>query len=168
MLREVRYDFLKYVRVIRMYMALLYGIEQAQVEMLLYVYSMKYFTWDDIKAYQKTIYFGLAAFQDLLEKKLIIVHAEYKKIKGSKATGRKKKEIMYKISSKGEGMCNKFYQFIEKERLLDVSSQSNVLVRYSKNKRVQTVKTMMLLLNKEIMEKRANENYIMDEFDLDF
>lgn len=164
MLRNVKADYLKYVRVVRTYMAMLYGIDNNQVEMLLYLYSFQYFTWDDIALFQKTIFFAKDAFEELLERKFIIIHAEFKK-KGKK---RKVKCISYKLGASGNNLCRKMYEFIEKERLLSISPQSNVLLRYKKNSRVIATKAVMAVLNAEILQKKADEAYEMNDIDLDF
>lgn len=171
---QAKPDYLKYYRVIRSYLALQHDIDNNQVEMLMYLYSFSYFTWDDIAPFQKTIFFARNAFDELVERMFINIYAEYKIEKGGRGRGRgggRKNRVncvTYKLSQKSKAICASFYAFMEKERLLEMNQHDNVLLRYNHSKRVVATRDMMFLLNKEIQLKRADSSYKMEEYDLDF
>jgi len=166
-------DYLRYLRVIRSYYCMLHSITVAQFELLSYVSAEKFFTFNEVNKFYRTIFLGNNAFVDLLERKFIVIYSTYgKNEKGNPVKrgrpGRKKTEIVYTCSCKTNMMMNNVYAFIEKQKELYYGAPGSPLTRYRKNRRVEPTKALIDEMNEEIRKKKADESYKMPDINLDF
>lgn len=100
-------DYLKYWRVIRYYVKAKYGISTADLDMLLFLYSEKYFSKDKFFEFDELMSWDENRFDNLLRDGWINV---FRKKQGNRRT-------VYEISYKGRRMIGTIYKKLNGEEL---------------------------------------------------
>lgn len=94
-----RFDYLKYWRVIRKFYCTKYDLSLADLEMILFLYSEDYFSYDKFEEYDTVMPWDKKRFQDLINRGIIEVFR--KKVPGRKA--------LYDLSMKHKRMVANIY-----------------------------------------------------------
>ena len=72
-MKKIGDDYLKYWRVIRYYIKNKYGLTQADLDILLFLYSEQYFTKDKFKEFDALVSWNVNRFDTLLRDGWIVV-----------------------------------------------------------------------------------------------
>lgn len=99
-------DYLKYWRVIRYFVKAKYGISTADLEMLLFLYSEKYFSKAKFDEFNELISWDVKRFENLLKNDWIVVFRK-----------RTKSRSLYEISYKGRRMIGSIYKKLNGEEI---------------------------------------------------
>ena len=100
-------DYLKYWKVIRYYVQAKYGIRSADLDMLLFLYSEKYFGKQQFNDFDKLLSWDINRFNRLLSDGWISV---FRKRQGNKKT-------LYELSYKGKRMISSVYKKLNGEEI---------------------------------------------------
>jgi len=100
-------DYLKYWKVIRYYVQAKYGIKSADLDMLLFLYSEKYFGKQQFNDFDKLLSWDINRFNRLLSDGWISV---FRKRQGNKKT-------LYELSYKGKRMISSVYKKLNGEEI---------------------------------------------------
>ena len=84
----MQFDYLKYWRVVRYYIKSKHGLTQADLDVLLFLYSEKYFDKDKFQEFNELLSWDVKRFDKLLKDKWIEVFR--------KRQGKKKGSIVYR------------------------------------------------------------------------
>ena len=95
-------DFLKYWRVVRFYVKLKYELNQEELEMLLFLYSERYFKRVDFEEYKKGMDWNEQHFKNLHKRGWIIT---FRNRRPSLKEG-----AIYQLSHKARGVIKSIYQ----------------------------------------------------------
>jgi hypothetical protein len=101
------HDYLKYWKVIRYYVQAKYGIRSADLDMLLFLYSEKYFGKQQFNDFDKLLSWDINRFNRLLSDGWISV---FRKRQGNKKT-------LYELSYKGKRMISSVYKKLNGEEI---------------------------------------------------
>lgn len=102
-------DYLKYLRVIRMWVKKEYNLTQYELECFLFLYSEHIFNRKRFDEYQSTLGFAKATFERFIKEGWIV---EFRKAYG-------RTQAMYELSAKCKMMINKVYKFLNMEERID-------------------------------------------------
>jgi len=116
------YDYLKYWRVIRYFIKAKYNISQAELDILLFLYSEKYFSKDKFEEFDKLLSWDENRFDKLLRDGWIALFRPYNQKTREKA--------LYEISYKGRRMVGSIYKKLNGEEI-PVSQSTNPI--FAKN-----------------------------------
>lgn len=100
-------DYLKYWRVVSYYVKVKYGLKQAELDALLFLYSEKYFGKDRFDHYNRILTWDTKRFSKLLSEKWIEVFR--------KRVGRHK--TLYQLSLKSTRLVEHIYQILNGEEI---------------------------------------------------
>lgn len=103
------YDYLKYWRVIRYFVKAKYGISTAELDMLLFLYSEKYFSKDKFDEFDELISWNVNRFDKLLRDGWIVVFR--KRVGNHKA--------LYELSYKAKRMIGSIYKKLNGEEIAE-------------------------------------------------
>ena len=112
-------DYLKYWRVIRYFIKSKYGLSQAELEMLLFLRSEKYFSKDSFDEYNELISWDKNRFEKLRSEGWIDVF-------------RKKEDnrrVVYQLSYKAQRMLTTLYKKLEGEEIPESKSSNPLFLR---------------------------------------
>lgn len=112
-------DFLKYWRVIRYFYKAKYGLNQADLEMLLFLSSEGYFTKDRFKEFEQLIGWDVKRFDRLRQQGWICVFR--KKLRQMKA--------MYELSYRTKRMITEIYKKLNGEELPESDSHNPMFLK---------------------------------------
>jgi hypothetical protein len=96
-------DYLKYYRVIKYYIGVRYNISEHDIDLLLFLYSEKYFTKKEVVLFQKIMPWESQRFSRLITEGWIDAFRP----------GSQGRTAIYQISMKGTIMLRTMYQYIE-------------------------------------------------------
>jgi hypothetical protein len=139
-------DYLKYWRVVRFFVMRKYKLNQADLDMLLFLYSESYFSRDRFDEYTKVMSWDTKKFNRLMREGWIVIFREHK---GNR-------RALYELSYKCKRMIDSIYKKLDGEEIPETTGGSNLFhknVSYSDRR----YKNMILAMNKEIREKKRNE-----------
>ena len=136
-------DYLKYWRVIRYFFIKKYNLKQADIEVLLFLYSEKYFGKDKFDEFDNLLSWDVNRFDKLLRDGWIEV---FRKRKG-------KKKTIYSISFKGKHMISSIYRKLNGEEIPE-SLDSNPLYHKNVSYSDKVYRNMITEMNAFIRQQR--------------
>lgn len=100
---DIRYNYLKYWRLVRYYIKREEGINEKDIDMLLYIYSERPFRWDYFNKYDTSFAFDSRRFGRFLQMGYITKYRDnYKNSAG-----------LFIITHKGKKICDTIYKILE-------------------------------------------------------
>jgi DNA-binding PadR family transcriptional regulator len=136
-------DYLKYWRVVRYYVKKKYDITQAELEMLLFLRSEKYFSKDNFDEFDELLSWDKNRFEKLRKEGWI---DSFRKKEG-------KRRAIYQLSYKAQRMITSLYKKLEGEELPE-SKSSNPLFLEGANYTDKVYRNYIKKLNKAIRQQR--------------
>ena len=130
-----KYDYLKYWRVIRYYVKAKYGLSTPELEMLLFLYSEKYFSKAKFDEFNELISWNKNRFSKLLKEGWIVVFRK-------RTT---KFKSLYEISYKGRRMIGSIYKKLNGEEIPEYTSTNPIFhknVKYTDKVYRNMIKSM--------------------------
>ena len=101
----MKYDYLKYWRVVRYWVKVKHGLGVPELEMLLFLYSEGYFKKSDFDEYRQIFMWDRHFFENLVKDKWVV---KFRNHGGGKAA-------IYQLSHKGKGVCKSIYKKLNGE-----------------------------------------------------
>jgi hypothetical protein len=141
-------DYLKYWKVIRTYFKVKHNLSQAEIDMLLFLYSERYFNISTFKEYERLFTWDIKRFHKL--KSLGWIELFASKQKGRPAM---RSKALYCLSYKAKRMVNSMYKKIEGEEIPETLC-NNPLFKKNIKPSEKPYKNMIKIMNKEIRENR--------------
>ena len=136
-------DYLKYWRVIRKFVQVQYKLTQCDLDMLLFLYSEKYFGRDKFDEFDKLLGWDVMRFQRLVKEEWIV--------KFRNQVGKRK--ALYKLTHKAESMIQSIYRKLSGEEI-PVSSVGNRIFMKNVPYTDKVYRDMILEMNKVIKQQR--------------
>lgn len=136
-------DYLKYWRVIRYFVKAKYGLSTAELDVLLFLYSEKYFDKDKFDEFDELISWDVNRFDKLLRDGWIVVFR--KRDKNNKA--------LYEISYKGRRMIGSIYKKLSGEEIPE-SLTSNPIFFKNVSYTDKVYRNMVKQMNASIRQSR--------------
>jgi hypothetical protein len=112
---EPRHDFLKYLRVVRYWVAKNYDLTYPELEMLLFLYSETLFSDRDIKKFQRIMNWDANRFNKLIEDDWIVLWRE----------NTKTEKALYNVSFKGKKLMAEVYKRLNMEKEITTDPRQN-------------------------------------------
>lgn len=100
-------DYLKYWRVVRFYIRAKYGLTVSEIEMLLFLYSERYFGKEKFEEFDKLMSWRVTRFAELLSNGWIVV---FRPRQGNKKT-------LYELSFKSRRLVESIYKILNGEEI---------------------------------------------------
>lgn len=141
------HDYLKYWKVIRYYVQAKYGIRSADLDMLLFLYSEKYFGKQQFNDFDKLLSWDINRFNRLLSDGWISV---FRKRQGNKKT-------LYELSYKGKRMISSVYKKLNGEEI-PMSESANPMFAKNVSFSDKVYRNMITRMNKYIREQRQHHS----------
>ena len=141
------HDYLKYWKVIRYYVQAKYGIRSADLDMLLFLYSEKYFGKQQFNDFDKLLSWDINRFNRLLSDGWISV---FRKRQGNKKT-------LYELSYKGKRMISSVYKKLNGEEI-PMSESANPMFAKNVSFSDKVYRNMIVRMNKYIREQRQHHS----------
>lgn len=135
-------DYLKYWRVIRQYIKVKYELQQEDLDMLLFLYSEKYFSKDKFDEYNTLMSWSTTRFYSLRKRGWIEMFR--KKMKNRRA--------VYKLSSKAINLIRLIYKKLRGEEIPTNSGYNKMFaknVSYSD----KVYRNMIIKMNEDIRQQ---------------
>lgn len=139
-------DYLKYWKVIRNYFKIKYGITQVEMDMMLFLYSEKYFTRKKFDVYNNIMTWDRRRFDLMLKKGWIEI---FRKKEGNKAT-------IYKLSHRASLMINTMYKKLNGEEISE-SLRRNKIYKKNTTYMNKVYRNAIIQMNQEIQRKRKEQ-----------
>lgn len=136
-------DYLKYWRVVRYYVKRKYNITQAELEMLLFLRSEKYFSKDNFDEFDELLSWNKNRFEKLRKEGWI---DSFRKKDG-------KRRAVYQLSYKAQRMITSVYKKLEGEEIPE-SKSSNPLFLEGANYTDKVYRNYIKKLNKAIRQQQ--------------
>tara|TARA_R100000781_G_scaffold114918_1_gene87860 strand:+ start:449 stop:880 length:432 start_codon:yes stop_codon:yes gene_type:complete len=136
-------DYLKYWRVIRYFVKAKYKLSQADLDVLLFLYSEKYFAKADFDNYNELLSWDKHRFDNLLRDKWIEV---FRKRVGNNKT-------IYQLSYKSDRLIKSIYKKLEGEEI-PTSVTGNPMFRHNVSYTDKVYRNMIKEMNKFIRQQR--------------
>ena len=140
-------DYLKYWKVIRYYVQAKYGIKSADLDMLLFLYSEKYFGKQQFNDFDKLLSWDINRFNRLLSDGWISV---FRKRQGNKKT-------LYELSYKGKRMISSVYKKLNGEEI-PMSESANPMFAKNVSFSDKVYRNMITRMIKYIREQRQHHS----------
>ena len=140
-------DYLKYWKVIRYYVQAKYCIRSADLDMLLFLYSEKYFGKQQFNDFDKLLSWDINRFNRLLSDGWISV---FRKRQGNKKT-------LYELSYKGKRMISSVYKKLNGEEI-PMSESANPMFAKNVSFSDKVYRNMITRMNKYIREQRQHHS----------
>jgi hypothetical protein len=141
-------NMLKYWRLVRRWVLERHGLNQSELEMLLFLYSEGRFSRKDIDDYHNVFPFTKANFYSLLEKEYIYIWR-----KGSRGKGRVKQ--LYALTPRATGMIKSVYRKLNGEEAF--SEFRGEMWTDKANFTQRTYRMYMQRVNKELREMQEKK-----------
>ena len=135
-------DYLKYWRVIRYFIKAKYGLSQADLDMLLFLYSEDYFSKDKFGEFDELLSWDVNRFDKLLRDGWIEV---FRKRSGVHKT-------LYQLSYKSQRLLKSIYDKLEGTEIPD--SQHNPMFHRNVSYTDKVYRNMIKEMNKTIRQQR--------------
>lgn len=136
-------DYLKFWRVIRYFYKIKYGLNQADLDMLLFLYSESYFSKDKFIEFDELLSWDEHRFDRLLRDGWIQV---FRKRMGAR-------KALYNISYKGTRMVTEIYKKLNGEEI-PVSSSHNPMFKKNVSYADKVYRNMIIEMNATIRQSR--------------
>jgi hypothetical protein len=136
-------DYLKYWRVLRYFFQSKYNLTASDLEVLLFLYSERYFSKDKFKEFDELLSWDVKRFNSLLTRGWIGV---FRKRKG-------KHKALYELSYKSRRMLGSLYKKLNGEEIPE-SMTSNPLLYKNVSYSDKIYRNMILEMNKVIKQQR--------------
>jgi hypothetical protein len=136
-------DYLKYWRVIRQFMKIKYGLNQADLDMLLFLYSEKYFDRGKFEEFDNLLGWDKQRFEKLRQDGWIVV---FRKRMGAR-------KAIYQLSIKAVRMIQSIYRKLSGEEI-PVSSSNNKMFAKNVSFSDKVYRNMIIEMNKTIKQQR--------------
>ena len=136
-------DYLKYWRVIRYYYKIKYKLNQADLDMLLFLYSESYFTKDTFVEFDELLTWDENRFDKLLRDGWIVV---FRKRMG-------KRKALYELSFKGTRLITEIYKKLNGQEI-PVSQSYNPMFLKNVSYADKVYRNMIITMNKAIKQSR--------------
>lgn len=136
-------NYLKYWKVIRQYYKTKFGLLQADLDVLLFMFSEKYFTRDRFKRYDKILTWDKVRFERMMRQGWFEI---FRKKEGTKKT-------LYQMTDKGKNLVKDIYRKLEGDDIPMTPSNNPMFkrkVRYTD----KVYKNMIIEMNKTIQQQR--------------
>ncbi len=144
---STNHDYLKYWKVIRYFVQAKYGIRSADLDMLLFLYSEKYFSKTQFKEFNELLSWDVSRFSRLLRDGWISV---FRKRQGNKKT-------LYELSYKGKRMISSVYKKLNGEEI-PMSESANPMFAKNVSYSDKVYRNMIIRMNKYIREQRQHHS----------
>tara|TARA_Y100000361_G_scaffold138520_1_gene140777 strand:- start:3028 stop:3462 length:435 start_codon:yes stop_codon:yes gene_type:complete len=136
-------DYLKYWRIIRYFIKCKYGINTGELDMLLFLYSEKYFGKEKFKEFDELLSWNVNRFDQLLKKGWIEV---FRKRVG-------KHKTLYCLSFKANRMIDSIYKKLNGQEIPE-SPTSNPMFKSNVSYTDKVYRNMIKEMNKFIKQQR--------------
>lgn len=136
-----KHDYLKYWRVIRYFFKAKYGLNQADLDMLLFLNSEGYFTKDKFEEFNELLSWDKDRFDRLLRDGWLQVF------------GKSRRKNRYQLSFKAERMLVSLYKKLNGEEI-PVSQSSNPMFAKNVSYSDKIYRNMIIEMNKFIKQQR--------------
>ncbi len=141
--KQPTHDYLKFWRVIRYFIKAKYGLTASDLDMLLFLYSEKYFTKDKFAEFEKLMYWDENRFKRLKRDEWISV---FRKRSG-------KSKALYEISRKGKRVVNSMYKKLNGEEIPE-SPTTNPIFKRNVCSTDKIYRNMIMDMNAFIRQQR--------------
>jgi hypothetical protein len=140
-------DYLKYWRVVRNFIKAKHGLNEAEVETLLFLYSEQYFDKNKFDEFNSLLSWDIKRFNRLLRDGWI---ETFRRNHGNRRS-------VYQLSFKGKRLVDFIYKKLEGEEI-PMTEGNNPM--FGKNVRYtdKVYRNMIIEMNKYVREKRNGEN----------
>jgi hypothetical protein len=136
-------DYLKYWRVIRQFVKIKYGLTQSDLDILLFLYSEKYFDRGKFEEFDNLLGWDKQRFEKLRHDDWIVV---FRKRMGAR-------KAIYQLSIKSVRMIQSIYRKLSGEEI-PVSSSNNKMFAKNVSYSDKVYRNMILEMNKIIKQQR--------------
>jgi len=136
-------DYLKYWRVIRQFVKIKYGLTQADLDMLLFLYSEKYFGRDKFDEFDNLLGWDVTRFQRLVKEEWIV---RFRNRVG-------KRKALYQLTIKTNRMIQSIYRKLSGEEI-PVSNSYNKMFHKNVSYSDKVYRDMIIEMNKLIKQQR--------------
>jgi hypothetical protein len=143
-MRNRKYDYMKYYRVIRYFVKAKYNISQPDLDILFFLYSEGYFTIDRFLEFDRLVNWDNKRFKRLRSEGWI---ENFRKPGGGQ-------KGLYEISHKGKRLIDSIYKKLEGEELPS-TAEHNPLYRKRVKSTDKIYKNFIERMNKELREMKA-------------
>jgi hypothetical protein len=136
-------DYLKYWRVIRYFILKKYKLTTGELDVLLFLYSEKYFSKDKFNEFDELISWDVNRFNKLLRDGWVVV---FRKRQG-------KKKALYEVSYKGRRMLGSMYKKLSGEEIPESPSVNPMFLK-NVSYTDKVYRNMIIEMNKFIRQQR--------------
>jgi len=136
-------DYLKYWRVIRYFILKKYKLTTGELDVLLFLYSEKYFSKDKFNEFDELISWDVNRFDRLLRDGWVVV---FRKRQG-------KKKALYEVSYKGRRMLGSMYKKLSGEEIPESPSVNPIFLK-NVSYTDKVYRNMIIEMNKFIRQQR--------------
>lgn len=136
-------DYLKYWKVIRQYVKIKYELNQSDLDMLLFLYSEKYFDRDKFSEFETLLGWDKQRFENLRQKGWIVV---FRKRMGNR-------KAIYQLPIKATRMIQNIYRKLSGEEI-PVSPSQNKMFLKNVSYSDKVYRNMIIEMNKIIKQQR--------------
>ena len=136
-------DYLKYWRVIRYFILKKYKLTTGELDVLLFLYSEKYFSKDKFNEFDELISWDVNRFDKLLRDGWVVV---FRKRQG-------KKKALYEVSYKGRRMLVSMYKKLNGEEIPESPSVNPMFLK-NVSYTDKVYRNMIVEMNKFIRQQR--------------
>ena len=136
-------DYLKYWRVIRYFILKKYKLTTGELDVLLFLYSEKYFSKDKFNEFDELISWDVNRFDRLLRDGWVVV---FRKRQG-------KKKALYEVSYKGRRMLGSMYKKLSGEEIPESPSVNPMFLK-NVSYTDKVYRNMIIEMNKFIRQQR--------------
>ena len=119
--RERKFNFLKYLRVVRYYVKRKYDISSSELDMLLFLYDVPFFKKEEFKYYENSMSWDKKRFKSMMDKGLI---KEWRTDSGRYARGK-----LYELTHLGKSICSITYKKLTQEELISENPRLNPIFK---------------------------------------
>jgi hypothetical protein len=142
-MKSNQHDYLKYWRVIRQFVKIKYGLTQSDLDILLFLYSEKYFDRGKFEEFDSLLGWDKQRFENLRQADWIIV---FRKRMGAR-------KAIYQLSIKSVRMIQSIYRKLSGEEI-PVSSSNNKMFAKNVSYSDKVYRNMIIEMNKIIKQQR--------------
>jgi hypothetical protein len=142
-MKSNEHNYLKYWRVVRQYVKVKYELNQADLDMLLFLYSESYFDKNKFEEFDSLLSWDIQRFERLRQSGWIVV---FRKRVGSHRT-------IYQLSIKANRMIQSIYRKLSGEEI-PVSNSQNKMFAKNVSHSDKVYRDMILRMNAAIKQQR--------------
>jgi len=143
-MRKRTNDYLKYWRVVRRYVKIKYGLSQEDLELILFLYSERYFTKAKFDEFDELLSWDKKRFGRLVKEGWI---DSFRKKIGTK-------RAVYQLSFKASRVVNMVYKKLNREEEMSMNPTVNPMFKKKVSFNDGVYKTMIVEMNKFIRQEQ--------------